>query len=31
MKNEVIITRRSPWDRGIALTGAKLVIKGGSA
>src|SRR5580704_9775461 len=26
MKNEVIITRRSPWDRGIALTGAKLVI-----
>jgi L-seryl-tRNA(Ser) seleniumtransferase len=26
MKNEVIITHRSPWDRGIALTGAKLVI-----
>jgi uncharacterized pyridoxal phosphate-dependent enzyme len=26
MKNEVIITGRSPWDRGIALTGAKLVI-----
>ena len=26
MKNEVIITQRSPWDRGIALTGAKLVI-----
>ncbi|HZT32236.1 MAG TPA: aminotransferase class V-fold PLP-dependent enzyme [Bryobacteraceae bacterium] len=26
MKNEVIITHRSPWDRGIALTGAKLVV-----
>jgi len=26
MKNEVIITHRSPWDRGIALTGAKLVL-----
>jgi uncharacterized pyridoxal phosphate-dependent enzyme len=26
MKKEVIITHRSPWDRGIALTGAKLVI-----
>jgi uncharacterized pyridoxal phosphate-dependent enzyme len=26
MKNEVIITYRSPWDRGIALCGAKLVV-----
>ena len=26
MKNEVIITGRSAWDRGIVLTGAKLVI-----
>lgn len=26
MKNEVILTHRSPWDRGIALCGAKLVI-----
>jgi uncharacterized pyridoxal phosphate-dependent enzyme len=26
MKNEVIVTHRSPWDRGIALTGAKLVL-----
>jgi L-seryl-tRNA(Ser) seleniumtransferase len=26
MKNEVIITHRSPWDRGIALCGAKLVV-----
>ncbi|HZS51128.1 MAG TPA: aminotransferase class V-fold PLP-dependent enzyme [Bryobacterales bacterium] len=26
MKNEVIITRRSVWDRSIALTGAKLVV-----
>src|SRR5205807_3906375 len=26
MKNEVIITHRSPWDRGIALTGAKLIV-----
>lgn len=26
MKNEVLITHRSPWDRGIALTGAKLVV-----
>ena len=26
MKNEVVITHRSPWDRGIALTGAKLVV-----
>ena len=26
MKNEVIITHRNVWDRGIALTGAKLVV-----
>lgn len=26
MKNEVIITHRSPWDRGIALCGARLVV-----
>jgi L-seryl-tRNA(Ser) seleniumtransferase len=26
MKNEVIITHRSPWDRGIALCGATLVV-----
>jgi len=26
MKNEVIITHRSVWDRSIALTGAKLVV-----
>ncbi len=26
MKNEVIITHRSVWDRAIALTGAKLVV-----
>lgn len=26
MKNEVILTHRSPWDRGIALCGAKLVV-----
>ena len=26
MKNEVIVTRRTAWDRGILLTGAKLVI-----
>ncbi len=26
MKNEVILTRRSVWDRSIALAGAKLVV-----
>ena len=26
MKSEVIVTHRSAWDRGIVLTGAKLVI-----
>lgn len=26
MKNEVIITQRSVWDRSIALAGAKLVV-----
>jgi D-glucosaminate-6-phosphate ammonia-lyase len=26
MKNEVIITHRSPWDRGIVLAGAKLEV-----
>lgn len=26
MKNEVILTQRSVWDRSIALTGAKLVV-----
>ena len=26
MKNEVILTHRSVWDRGIALTGARLVV-----
>ncbi len=26
MKNEVIITHRSPRDCGIALTGAKLIV-----
>ncbi len=26
LKNEVIITHRSVWDRSIALTGAKLVV-----
>lgn len=26
MKNEVILTQRSVWDRGIALAGAKLVV-----
>lgn len=26
MRNEVIITQRSVWDRSIALTGAKLVL-----
>ncbi len=28
MKNEVIITGRSVWDRSIALTGARLVVAG---
>ena len=28
MKNEVILTQRSVWDRGIALAGAKLVVVG---
>jgi len=28
MKNEVIITLRSAWDRSIALTGARLVVVG---
>jgi L-seryl-tRNA(Ser) seleniumtransferase len=31
MKNEVIITRRSVWDRSIALPGAKLVVAGSLA
>jgi len=26
MRNEIIITHRSAWDRSIALTGAKLVV-----
>jgi L-seryl-tRNA(Ser) seleniumtransferase len=29
MKNEVIITQRSTWDRSIALAGARLVLVGG--
>src|SRR5438067_1634654 len=28
MKNEVIVTQRSVWDRSIALTGARLVVVG---
>ena len=28
MKNEVIVTQRSVWDRSIALVGAKLVVVG---
>ena len=28
MRNEVIITQRSVWDRSIALTGARLVLVG---
>jgi uncharacterized pyridoxal phosphate-dependent enzyme len=28
MKNEVIVTQRSVWDRSIALVGAKLVVAG---
>jgi L-seryl-tRNA(Ser) seleniumtransferase len=28
MKNEVIVTQKSVWDRSIALTGARLVVVG---